>query len=276
MEDSPLWRESAHGADPASRGLLLLLAAVVALALVQFATAAGLSLADGAALILGITIAWNALWFQLYLICAGVPAARWLFGPMACALGVAEIAWGFLHLNIAIALGAVILVVGATVGFAPPVLAFAERQRERFSFGRFLLTSVFFAAIIGLTTLATSGFATTKAYVEATSVRFAKVSFDRIFLERDLPYLVGYSSDEPKASTPQQFVERITNELQDLEQLEPPRTTIVTKVDWTGFHVRNETVWHAHFRTAVSVWITMRISGGITGWRIDHVGWIYR
>jgi hypothetical protein len=274
-EVEPLWRQAIPDREPWRRGreAIIIISALI-LAGEGLLIVAALMSGDIRAFFVNLITGWLAS-LMLYLVWIGQNWARWVMAPLFGAYGCWNFVWGIvLGDGLTILIGTASLIVFSYLAISPAVYAFARHQRERGSLGQVLaITGIFFLVLLSLGG-AIYGFYNYQNAVKADAMEFARLTFHRVFENRDPEYLAAHSSATRKYASPQEFVNRIDSELGEVQSVGPLGIAFQTKfVPW---HLE----LHGTARTRVvfseaAMWVSIDISGNESEWMIDHIRWEY-
>jgi hypothetical protein len=272
-EADPLWKQVLGDAEPRRRGREAIIVVTIVILLGEAARlVAALMSGDLSSFFLQVTVAW-AVALLLYFVWIGQTWARWLLAPIFAINGCWDFIWGIVGsdgLRLLIGIGE--LIVFVYLAISPSVYVFARHQRERISRWEVLAISGIFLVTfvsIGSAILAFSIYLNT---VKAEATEFTRITFHRVFENRDAKYLAEHSSKTRKDSTPQSFINRIAGELGEVKSVGP-----------LGMSFRNKFVpYHLELRAKATVrvafesgshWVTIEISGHEPDWEIEHIRW---
>lgn len=274
-EADPLWRQAIPDREPWRRGreAIVIISVLILLgegALIIVALMSG----DIKAVSIRLITAWLAS-LLLYFVWIGQNWARWLMAPVFGAYGCWDFVWGIvLGDGLALVTGIASLIIFSYLALSPAVYAFARHQREQASLWMVLaVTGVFLLVLLSLGS-GIYGFYRYQNAVKADAIEFARMTFHRVFENRDPEYLAVHSSATRKYSAPQAFINRIESELGEVENVGPLGATFKTKfVPW-HFELRGTVKTRVVFREA-AMWISIEISGDESEWKIEHIHWEY-
>jgi hypothetical protein len=238
------------------------------------ANAARLILFDDFSLLLVAGILWLAFWLQFYLVWIGWTWVRWLNALFLTCSGFVQFIWGMRdYSGFHMVSGMYLIGAGAFLDLAPSIYAFATRQREQVRIVEILVTAAVFILLIVSLTSALFGFYELKNSLERDGLEFAGLTFDRVFQEHDVAFLAKHASPIRKNSSPPDFMRKMQNALGNLEQVDRPSSAFSWKIGRGGVQLIGEVRWDTEFSAAGHVMINLDLSGDITGWQIDHVGY---
>jgi hypothetical protein len=272
-EAEPLWRQAIPDREPWRRGreAIIIISVLIVLGEGVLIVAALMS-GDIKAFFVKLTTGWLAS-LLLYFVWIGQNWARWLMAPVFGAYGCWDFVWGIVLGNgLTLVTGIASLIVFSYLAISPAVYAFARHQRERASLWLVLaVTGIFFLVLLSLGS-GIYGFSRYQTAVKADAIEFARMTFHRVFENRDPEYLAAYSSATRKNSSPRAFVNRIESELGEVENVGPFGAAFKTKfVPW-HLDLRGTVKTRVIFREA-AMWISIEISGNESEWKIEHIHW---
>jgi hypothetical protein len=211
----------------------------------------------------------------LYFVWIGQNWARWLMAPLFAAYGCWDFVWGIVGGDgLTIMTGIASLIVFSYLAISPAVYAFARHQRERASLREaFAITGVFFLILLSLGS-AIFAFYNYQRTVKVDALEFARMTFHRVFENRDPEYLAAHSSATRKHLSAQAFINRIDSELGDVENVGPVGATFQTKFVPYHLEVRGTAKARVIFRAAPA-WVSIQICGSESDWKIEHISWDY-
>jgi hypothetical protein len=254
------------------RNTLLLFASLTAIG--QLLIAALLVVFDDYRLLLISGILWLLFWMQFYLVWIGWNWVRWLNALVLTSSGFIQLIWGMRgESGFHIVSGIYLIGMGAVLGLAPSIYAFARRQRERIGWREIVLTAAAFVLLIFTLMSALFGFYQLKLALEQDGAQFARTTFDRVFQDHDVAFLAKHASAIRKNSSPPDFMRRMESELGTLEFVDRPTGAFKWKLGHRGVELTGEVRWDTQFTSAGRVLVTLNLSGDITGWQIDHLGY---
>ena len=274
-EVDPLWRQAIPDREPWRRGR-------AAIIIISALILAGEGLLIVAALMSGgvrvffvnLITGWLAS-LMLYFVWIGQNWARWVMAPLFGAYGCWDFVWGIvLGDGLRIVTGIASLIVFSYLAISPAVYAFARRQRERGSVGHVLaITGIFFLVLLSLGG-GIYGFYNYQNAVKADAMEFARLTFHRVFENRDPEYLAAHSSAKRKYTSPREFVNRIDSELGEVQSVGPVGTAFKTKFVLWHLELHGTARARVIFSEA-AMWVSIDISGKESEWMIDHIRWEY-
>jgi hypothetical protein len=274
-EVDPLWRQAIPDREPWRRGreAIIIISAVILAGEGVLIVAALLS-GDIHAFFAKLITGWLAS-LMLYFVWIGQNWARWLMAPLFGANGCWDFVWGIVRSDgLTIITGIASLIVFSYLAISPAVYAFARHQRERGSLWQVLaITGIFFLVLLSLGG-GVFGFYNYQNAVKADAMEFARLTFHRVFENRDPEYLAAHSSATRKYSSPQEFINRIDSELGDVQNIGPVGTAFKTKFIPWHLELQGTAKTRVIFREA-AMWVSIDISGRESEWMIDHIRWEY-
>jgi hypothetical protein len=274
-ELDPLWRQAIPDLEPWRRGraAIVIISAVILAGEGVLIVAALLS-GDVHAFFARLVTGWLAS-LMLYFVWIGQNWARWLMAPLFGAYGCWDFVRGIvLGDGLTIITGIASLIVFSYLAISPAVHAFARHQREQGSLWQTLaITGIFFLTLLSLG-IGIYGFYTYQSAVKADAMEFARMTFHRVFENRDPQYLAEHSSTTRKHSSAQAFINRIDSELGEIESVGPVGAAFKTKfVPW-HLELHGTAKTRVIFREA-AMWVSIEISGSESEWKIEHIRWDY-
>jgi hypothetical protein len=154
------------------------------------------------------------------------------------------------------------------------VYVFARHQRERISRWEVLaISGVFFVTFVSIGS-AILAFSVNMNTVKAEATEFTRMTFHRVFENRDATYLLEHSSKARKNSTPRNFINRIEAELGEVKSVGPLGMSFRSKFVPYHLELRATATVRVAFESG-SHWVTIEISGHEPNWEIDHIRWDY-
>jgi hypothetical protein len=275
LNPEPLWREVLGDAEPRRRGREAVIVVSVLVLLGEAVKLFGAMVSgDVPTFFIQLVIAWLAA-LLLYFVWIGQTWARWIMAPVFCIDGCWDFVWGIIGsdgLRIVIGIGE--LIVFSYLAVSPSVYAFARQQRERINrWEVFAITGVFLL-VLGSVGAAILAFYIYQNTLKAEATEFARLSFHRVFENRDPEYLAAHSSKTRKHTSPQAFINRINSELGEVKSVGPVGTSF--QIKFVPYHLE----LHARAKARVifesaPMWVSMQISGTEPDWEIDHISWDY-
>jgi hypothetical protein len=274
-EVDPLWRQAIPDLEPWRRGraAIIVVSAVIVAGEGALIIAAMLS-GDIHAFFVKLITGWLAS-LLLYFVWIGQNWARWLMAPLFGAYGCWGFVWGIvLGDGLTIVSGLASFIIFSYLAISPSVYAFARHQREHgSSWQTFAITGIFFLSLLGLGS-GFYGFYNYQSAVKADALDFARMTFHRVFENRDPQYLAAHSSRTRKDSSPQAFINRIEDELGDVQNVGPIGASFRMKFAPWHLELHGTATTRVIFREA-EMWVSIEISGHESEWKIEHIRWEY-
>jgi hypothetical protein len=213
-------------------------------------------------------------WFAallLYFVWIGQNWTRWLMAPLFAAYGCWDFVWGIVGGDGQIIMtGIASLIIFIYLAISPAVYAFARHQREHASLWEALaITGVFLLLLLSLGG-GIYGFYNYQRAVKADTTEFARMTFHRVFENRDPEFLAEHSSATRRLSSPRAFINQIDSELGDVDSVGPVGATFQTKFIPYHLEVRGTAKARVIFHAAPA-WVSIEISGSESNWKIEHI-----
>jgi hypothetical protein len=274
-EADPLWRQVLGDAEPRRRGREAIIVVSVLILLGEAGKVVGAMMSGNIpAFFFQLVIAWLVA-LLLYFVWIGQTWARWILAPVFGINGC----WDFIRGIIGgdgfrIAIGAGELLVFCYLAISPSVYAFAREQRERINRWEVLAISGIFLLVLGSVGCAILAFYIYQNTLKAEATEFARLSFHRVFENRDPEYLFAHSSKTRKSSSPQAFINQIDSELGGVRNVGPLGTNFRIKFVHDHLELRGIAKCRVIFDSA-SAWVSIEISGREPDWEIEHISWDY-
>ncbi len=271
----PLWREVLGDAEPLRRGreAVILLSILILLGEVVMVFAALMS-GDPRNFFVELLTAWFVA-LLLYFVWIGQTWARWLLAPIFLVQGCWDFIWGIIGgdgLRSVIGIGE--LIIFAYLAISPSVYAFARLQRERIGRWEVLAISGVFLLVLASVGAGILAFYNYQDTLKTEATEFMRMTFHRVFENRDPEYLAEHSKKAHRSLSPQTFVNRISSELGNVKEVGPVGTSF--RIKFVPYHLELHATGKARviFETA-PMWVSIEISGREPDWEIDHISWDY-
>jgi len=274
-DEMPLWRAAIPDREPwrRGRGAISIISVIVLVgegALIVAALMNGNLESFAVRLITG----WLAS-LLLYLVWIGQNWARWVMAPLFGAYGCWDIIRGIVDGDgQTFMTGIASLILFSYLAISPAVYAFARHQRERAGLLEVIaITGIFFLILLSLGS-GIYGLYNYQSAVKADALEFARMTFHRVFENRDPEYLAAHSSAVRRPLSPRAFVNRIDSELGEVESVGPFGALFKTKFVPYHLELRGRAKARVIFHGA-PMWVSIDISGAESEWRVEHISWDY-
>jgi hypothetical protein len=271
----PLWKEVLGDAEPRRRGREAVIVVTIVILLGE-AVRILAALASGhmPSFFLQVFIGW-VIAMLLYFVWIGQTWARWLLAPIFALNGCWDFIWGIVGSDgLRLVIGVGELIIFTYLAISPSVYVFARHQRERISRWQVLaISGVFLATFVSIGS-AILAFFIYQNTLKAEATEFTRLTFHRVFENRDPIYLAEHSSKTRKNSSPRQFINRIDAELGEVKSMGPLGMSFRTKFVPYRLELRGTATARVVFESGAH-WVTIEISGPDPDWEIDHMRWDY-
>ena len=136
----------------------------------------------------------------------------------------------------------------------------------------FAISGVFLLVLLSLTS-AILAFFIYQNTLKTEGPEFAEMAFHRVFENRDANYLAEHSSAGRRFSSPQNFINRLSD-LGEIQSVGPLGTSFRTKFVPNHLEIRGTARARVVFQSA-PLWVSIEISRRDADWEIDHISWNY-
>ncbi|HEX4630529.1 MAG TPA: hypothetical protein VH188_06145 [Chthoniobacterales bacterium] len=274
-DSAPLWKEVLGDAEPRRRGReAIIVVSIVILLGEALSVIAKLMSGNPRDFFLQIVIAWSVA-LLLYFVWIGQSWARWILAPVFFIDGCWDIVWGIIGSNgLWVVIGIGELIIFTYLAISPSVYVFARHQRERIRRWEVLAISGIFLLVLLSLSSGILAFFIYQHRLQAEGTEFARMTFHRVFENRDPNYLADHSSRRRKFSSPQDLIDQINSELGEIQKVGPLGTSFRTKFVLDHLEIQGTARLRVVFQEA-PVWVTISISRKDEDWEIDHISWNY-
>jgi hypothetical protein len=273
-DPTPLWKEVLGDAEPRRRGReAIIVVSIVILLGEALSVIAKLMSGNPGDFFLQIVIAWSVA-LLLYFVWIGQSWARWILAPLFCIDGCWDIVWGIIGGNgLWVVVGIGELIIFTYLAISPSVYVFARHQRECIQRWEVLAISGVFLLVLLSLGSGILAFFIYQNTLKTEGTEFARMAFHRVFENRDPNYLEEHSSPGRRFSSPQNFINRLSD-LGEIQSVGPLGTSFQSKFVPYHLEIRGTARVRVVFQAA-PLWVTISISRKETDWEIDHFSWNY-